>query len=79
MRLAVAAFAMIAATGAFAAEPILKGLDAFGGWQQDKPGVTRFIGASDLPTPDQSQSPQNFASPIAVSYTHLTLPTIYSV
>jgi glucose/arabinose dehydrogenase len=64
MRLAVAAFAMIAATGAFAAEPILKGPDAFGGWQQDKPGVTRFIGASDLPAPDQSQSPQNFASPV---------------
>ena len=64
MRLATAAFAMIATTSAFAAEPVLKGPDAFGGWEQDKPGVTRHIGASDIPAPDQSQSPQNFASPV---------------
>lgn len=64
MKLAVAAFAMFAATGAFAAESVLKGSDAFGDWQKDKPGVTRIITADDLPAPDESKSSQNFADPV---------------
>jgi glucose/arabinose dehydrogenase len=38
---------------------MLIGQDAFGGWQDNKPGVWRKIGASDLPQPFASPSASN--------------------
>ena len=41
------------------ADNMLIGQDAFGGWQQNKPGVWRTIGAGDLPAPYATQSASN--------------------
>ncbi|MGB3830808.1 MAG: sorbosone dehydrogenase family protein [Mesorhizobium sp.] len=53
-----AAFLALAAT-AFAAEPVLKGKEAFGDWHADRPGIVRLITPPDLPKPAPSQSASN--------------------
>lgn len=44
---------------------VLKGADAFGGYDQNAPGVTRKIMAADNPAPDEAHSSANPADPIA--------------
>ncbi|QPF81800.1 sorbosone dehydrogenase family protein [Bradyrhizobium genosp. L] len=44
---------------AAAAEPVLKGADAFGDWQRDKPGTVRLITPQDLPKPGATASSSN--------------------
>ena len=46
---------------------------------QGKSMVDVGINDGDLLVVDKSLKPKNFSTVIAVSYTHLTLPTIYSV
>ncbi|MBA1993820.1 sorbosone dehydrogenase family protein, partial [Escherichia coli] len=41
------------------AEPVLKGTEAFGDWQRDKPGVVRLITPQDLPKPGATASSSN--------------------
>src|SRR5260370_23956758 len=56
-----------ATTGAAIAEnggQPLKGKAAFGGWQQDKPGLRRLLTAQDLPP--ISKSTPNFAEVVAM-------------
>jgi glucose/arabinose dehydrogenase len=54
----VIAFAMLA-MGRSSAEPVLKGADAFGDWQRDKPGTVRLITPKDLPKPGATASSSN--------------------
>ncbi|MBS2075181.1 hypothetical protein, partial [Klebsiella pneumoniae] len=42
--------------GAAAAEPVLKGTEAFGDWQRDRPGTVRLITPQDLPRPGATAS-----------------------
>ncbi|WP_409363048.1 PQQ-dependent sugar dehydrogenase [Bradyrhizobium lablabi] len=42
-----------------AAEPVLKGVDAFGDWRRDKPGTVRLITPQDLPKPGATSSTSN--------------------
>jgi glucose/arabinose dehydrogenase len=41
------------------AEPVLKGAEAFGDWQRDKPGTIRLITPQDLPKPGATPSSSN--------------------
>ncbi|GKQ50993.1 sorbosone dehydrogenase family protein [Bradyrhizobium sp. Ce-3] len=41
------------------AEPVLKGAEAFGDWQRDKPGTVRLITPQDLPRPGATASSSN--------------------
>jgi len=41
------------------AEPVLKGTEAFGDWQRDKPGTVRLITPQDLPRPGATASSSN--------------------
>ena len=43
---------------------VLTGKDAFGGWKDDAPGVTRHLTADDLEAPMASPSASNTASPV---------------
>lgn len=43
---------------------VLRGKDAFGGWKDDAPGVTRHITADDLEAPMASPSASNTAQPV---------------
>ena len=45
--------------GAAAAEPVLKGTEAFGDWQRDRPGTVRLITPQDLPRPGATASSSN--------------------
>jgi glucose/arabinose dehydrogenase len=56
----VAAFAL-STTAAFAAntDKTLTGAEAFGSWEQAKPGVTRLIKPEDLPAPYATESASN--------------------
>jgi glucose/arabinose dehydrogenase len=58
---AVAAFAFssTAATAGDVPADVLTGAKAFGGWEQAKPGVTRFIRPSELPPPFITKSASN--------------------
>lgn len=56
--IAVVALAAIAVTQS-GAEPLLKGADAFGDWQRDKPGTIRLITPQDLPKPGATASSSN--------------------
>ncbi|MBR0753666.1 sorbosone dehydrogenase family protein [Bradyrhizobium jicamae] len=47
------------ATTALRADPVLKGSDAFGDWQRDKPGTVRLIRPEDLPKPGATASSSN--------------------
>ncbi|MGY8661270.1 sorbosone dehydrogenase family protein [Bradyrhizobium sp. UFLA05-109] len=47
------------------AEPVLKGKEAFGSWQSDKPGILRLIRPRDLPAPGASRSVANASSVVA--------------
>ncbi|WOH78335.1 sorbosone dehydrogenase family protein [Bradyrhizobium sp. BEA-2-5] len=42
------------------AEPVLKGAEAFGDWQRDKPGTVRLITPQDLPKPGATASSSKF-------------------
>ena len=53
--IAIAALTM----GRSSAEPVLKGADAFGDWQRDKPGTIRLITPQDLPKPGATASSSN--------------------
>lgn len=41
------------------AEPVLRGAEAFGDWQRDKPGTVRLITPQDLPRPGATASSSN--------------------
>ncbi|QOZ38085.1 sorbosone dehydrogenase family protein [Bradyrhizobium sp. CCBAU 53421] len=41
------------------AEPVLKGAEAFGDWQRDRPGMVRLIRPQDLPKPGATASSSN--------------------
>lgn len=56
----VPAWLLVACAGV-QAEPVLKGKDAYGSWQADKPGVVRLIRPQDLPKPGASSSIANTA------------------
>jgi glucose/arabinose dehydrogenase len=47
------------AAGEDAGGPLLRGQQAFGGWQADKPGVRRLIAPADLPAPFATLSASN--------------------
>ncbi|WP_423962463.1 PQQ-dependent sugar dehydrogenase [Bradyrhizobium sp.] len=54
--------ALAALSGAAIAQPAAReGKDAFGNWQQDKPGITRLIRPQDLPDPGATPSSANVA------------------
>src|SRR5215831_13150596 len=59
------AMAPVAAVGLFCAAAsaqtaaVLKGKDAFGSWQDDKPGTVRLIRPEDLPPPGATRSASN--------------------
>jgi glucose/arabinose dehydrogenase len=79
-----AAIACIVIGPGFAAETsstrLLTGQEAFGGWQQDAPGVRRLITPTDLPSPSPSTSAEN--SPEVVSKpadAELKVPAGFSV
>jgi len=63
----VSAAAIFAGGGALAQSSgdVLEGQDAFGGFRQDDPGVTRLLTPDDLPEPDQSESASNAPTTIA--------------
>ncbi|MEN3351210.1 MAG: hypothetical protein V7632_4845 [Bradyrhizobium sp.] len=56
--LSAALLAAMAVT-ASRAEPVLKGAEAFGDWQRDKPGTIRLITPQDLPKPGATPSSSN--------------------
>ncbi|MGP2491512.1 PQQ-dependent sugar dehydrogenase [Mesorhizobium sp. PUT5] len=56
---ACAAAILALAAAASAAEPVLKGTEAFGDWRADRPGVVRLITPQDLQPPAPSQSASN--------------------
>lgn len=56
---ACAAAILALAAAASAAEPVLKGTEAFGDWRADRPGVVRLITPQDLQPPASSQSASN--------------------
>ena len=56
---AAASALMLAATGLLHAQTSLKGQDAFGDWQRDKPGTLRLIAPQDLPKPGETPSSAN--------------------
>ncbi|MBN9241722.1 MAG: sorbosone dehydrogenase family protein [Mesorhizobium sp.] len=62
-----AALSAILAVSAAAAEeaPVLKGAQAFGGWQADRPGVWRLIRPDDMPKPNTAGSASNGADEAA--------------
>src|SRR5215467_14284985 len=49
-------FILAAWRTAAAADPVLTGKAAFGGWQSDKPGTVRLIRPQDLPAPGGSSA-----------------------
>lgn len=51
---------LVACIGA-QADPVLRGKDAYGSWQDDKPGVVRLIRPEDLAKPGASRSVSNSA------------------
>jgi glucose/arabinose dehydrogenase len=58
--IAAAATLLTAASAETASEqPVLKGKDAFGSWQDDKPGTMRLIRPEDLPPPGATRSASN--------------------
>ncbi len=59
--LATSLVASLAASTAFAADQdtVLKGKDAYGGWEQAKPGTSRLIRPEDLPEPYATRSASN--------------------
>ncbi|MCC8939142.1 sorbosone dehydrogenase family protein [Bradyrhizobium sp. Arg68] len=67
--LAAVLLAAMTVTGS-GAEPVLKGADAFGDWQRDKPGTIRLITPQDLPkpgaTPSSSNAPRVTTRPASV-------------
>jgi glucose/arabinose dehydrogenase len=79
-RLLAAAYAATTMLGAaWAAETVKKGPEAFGGWQQDKPGVRRLIKPEDLPQPGATSSAANSAQPIPMPEgAHVKLPPGFS-
>lgn len=58
--LALALFAWPTVAAAQSSETVLSGPMAFGDWTEDKPGVTRKIGAGDLPEPNPAGSSMGF-------------------
>jgi glucose/arabinose dehydrogenase len=67
IRAAVATFSlMLSATGPLNAQPAtLRGQDAFGDWQRDKPGTMRLIRPEDLPKPGATPSAANMSRVVA--------------
>src|SRR5260370_39265365 len=64
---AAAALASILSTiGPLNAQPAtLRGQDAFGDWQRDKPGTVRLIKPEDLPKPGATPSAPNVSRVVA--------------
>jgi len=63
---AVAWFLLIASNGAAGAQTaVLEGREAFGSWQQDKPGTVRLIRPADLPLPGATRSAANMSRVVA--------------
>ena len=56
------------------AEPVLKGADAYGDWQRDRPGTVRLITPQDLPKPGATASSSN--SSRVVSRPASTVPQV---
>jgi glucose/arabinose dehydrogenase len=53
---------ILSSTGLLTAQPaVLKGQDAFGDWQRDKPGTARLITPEDLPKPGATPSAANMS------------------
>ena len=61
--LAALAVALLS-TSALAQDKVLTGKDAFGGWKDDAPGVTRKLTVDDLEAPFVSKSASNTAQPV---------------
>jgi glucose/arabinose dehydrogenase len=57
--------AMLLSTSAFAQDEVLTGSAAFGGWQDDSPGVKRHITVDDLEPPKPEESVSNTSQPVA--------------
>jgi glucose/arabinose dehydrogenase len=49
----------LSASGAFAADKVLKGKEAFTSWEADAPGVTRLITPADIPPPFATEDASN--------------------
>ena len=66
LSLVALAAAALVSTGAMAQDTtkVLTGKDAFGGWKDDAPGVTRHLTANDLEAPMASPSASNSAQPV---------------
>lgn len=63
---AVTSCFLIAGSGAAGAQAgVLKGREAFGSWQQDKPGRVRLIRPEDLPRPGATRSAANMSRLVA--------------
>lgn len=59
MSAVLSALILIANCSLSFAEPVLRGKDAFGDWQSDKPGTVRLIRPQDLPPPGATPSVAN--------------------
>lgn len=66
LSLIVLAAAALVSSGAVAQDTakVLNGKDAFGGWKDDTPGVTRHLTPDDLEAPMASPSASNSAQPV---------------
>jgi hypothetical protein len=63
---AVTSFLLIACTGAALAQSgVREGKEAYGSWQQDKPGTVRLIRPKDLPQPGATASAANVSRVVA--------------
>jgi glucose/arabinose dehydrogenase len=61
LRAALVFSALVIAEDATAQPLVLKGSEAFGDWQRDKPGIVRLIGPQDLPRPGATGSAANMS------------------
>ena len=68
-RLFVAVSGYLSVSGAAGAQtPVREGMEAFGGWRQDKPGTVRLIRPRDLPQPGATASVANVSRVVARPY-----------
>src|SRR4051812_16847491 len=67
LSLAALAIALLSSSALAQDGKILTGKDAFGGWKDDAPGVTRHLTADDLEAPMASPSASNSAQPVPMA------------
>jgi glucose/arabinose dehydrogenase len=78
--LTVLAVALLSTSALAQDSRVLTGKDAFGGWKDDAPGVTRHLSADDLEAPFVSPSASNGAQPVPMKEGQLPkVPDAYKI